>query len=66
MKPVGFRRTTLAEFSRRYLSEKPFAISDQEPQLKPSNLGSDDGELENNVAIHVVMGMLKTRPMPAD
>jgi len=22
--------------------------------------------LENNVAIHVVMGMLKTRPMPAD
>ena len=66
METVRFRRTTLAEFSRQYLSEKPLAIRDLEPKLETSNLCGDSGNLENNVAVHVVMGMLKMRPMPAD
>jgi len=64
METVRFRRTTLAEFSRQYLNEKRLAIRGLETKLEPSNLCSDGGDPENNVAVHIAMGMLKTRPMP--
>jgi hypothetical protein len=62
METVG--RITLAEFSRRDLSERLVAICDPQTNLKASNL-CETGATENNVASHIQMGMSKIRPMPS-